>query len=98
MNKHHHILNAASNLLGISLVIIAGLKVSGHAGKTFADEVTCLAALLFSASCLLSYAAIRSQAQSEIKAERYELWADRVFLFGLLSVTAAVALFLFEAG
>lgn len=94
MNKHHHILNAASNLLGISLVIIAGLKVSGHSGKSIADEVTCMAALCFSASCLLSYAAIRSEAA----AETYELWADRVFLVGLLAITAAVALFLMEAG
>ena len=39
MPKHPHILNAASNLLGIALVIITGLNVSKVAHRSFADEV-----------------------------------------------------------
>jgi hypothetical protein len=88
MDKHHHILNAASNLLGISLVIIAGLKVSGHGPKSFADEVACLAALCFGASCLLSYAAIRTDDPTDA----YERWADRIFLAGLFAIIASVAI------
>lgn len=91
MGKHHHILNASSNLLGISLVIIAGLKVSGASSKTFADEVACLAAICFCASCVLSYAAIRT----DDKTDGLETWADRIFFFGLLSITGSVALFVF---
>lgn len=92
MDKHHHILNAASNLLGISLLIVTGLKVSGHSGKTFSDEVACFAALCFGASCLLSYGAIRSDDPTD----GLERWADRIFLAGLFAVLASVALIVFE--
>lgn len=92
MDKHHHILNAASNLLGISLVIVTGLKVSGHAGRTFADEMAGVAAFCFAASCLLSYGAIRKDGATET----LERWADRVFLVGLVAVVTAVAIVFFE--
>ncbi|MFC3695279.1 hypothetical protein [Chenggangzhangella methanolivorans] len=92
MDRHHHILNAASNLLGISLVIVTGLRVSGHGKETFSDEIACVSALCFGASCLLSYAAIRRDGA----AHGLERWADRVFLAGLVSSLAAVALIVFE--
>jgi hypothetical protein len=33
MPRHHHILSAASNLLGIALIIITGLHIGGAAEK-----------------------------------------------------------------
>jgi hypothetical protein len=86
MPKHTHILNAASNLLGIAFVIIAGLNVTGMTGKTFADEVAWAAAVLLSLSCLLSYLAIRS----EPNGGRVESIADLSFLLGLVALFAAV--------
>ena len=86
MPKHPHILNAASNLLGIAFVIIAGLNVTGLTGKTLADEVAWGAAVLLSASCLLSYLAIRA----EPNGRRAEAWADIAFLVGLVALFAAV--------
>jgi hypothetical protein len=86
MPKHTHILNAASNLLGIAFVIIAGLNVTGLTGKTFADEVAWAAAVLLLASCLLSYLSIRA----EPNGGRAEGWADIAFLLGLLALFAAV--------
>jgi len=86
MPKHTHILNAASNLLGIAFVIIAGLNVTHLTGKTFADEVAWAAAVLLSASCLLSYLAIRA----EPNGGRAEAWADISFMLGLAALFAAV--------
>lgn len=86
MPKHPHILSAASNLLGIAFVIIAGLNVTGMTGKTFADEVAWAAAVLLSLSCLLSYLAIRA----EPNGGRAESAADMSFLAGLVLLFAAV--------
>jgi hypothetical protein len=84
--KHHHILNAASNLLGIALIIITGLHLSGSTGRTIADEVAWVAAGCLAISTLLSYIAIRCEPEPS----RSETWADRVFLVGLLCLVAAV--------
>jgi hypothetical protein len=86
MPKHPHILNAASNLLGIALIIIAGLNVASIAHKTLADEVAWLAAACLSLSCLFSYIAIRA----EPRRTRFEGWADGIFLLGLAALFVSV--------
>lgn len=86
MPRHHHILNAASNLLGIALIIITGLHLSRTAGKTGADEIGWLAAGCLSVSSLLSYVAIRREPEPS----RCEGWADRIFLAGLVCLVLAV--------
>lgn len=86
MQKTTHILNAASNLLGITLLIIAGLHISDHAQKTLADEVAWVSALCFCASCCLSYLSIRSAAPMD----RWDGWADRSFLTGIVTLVVAV--------
>jgi hypothetical protein len=86
MPKHTHILNAASNLLGIAFVIIAGLNLTRLTDKTFADEVAWAAAVLLSLSCLLSYLAIRAEPDGG----RIEGWADLVFMLGLGALFASV--------
>ncbi|HKT16205.1 MAG TPA: hypothetical protein VJR87_12470 [Allosphingosinicella sp.] len=86
MPKHPHILNAASNLLGIALVIIAALNVAHIAHRTLADEVVWLSAICLSLSCLLSYIAIRA----EPRRSRFEDFADHIFLVGLISLFASV--------
>ena len=86
MPRHHHILPAASNLLGIALVIIAGLNITGANQRSVSDEIGWLAALALSLACLLSYLAIRA----EPTPSRWAPWADRVFFAGLLSLFAAV--------
>jgi hypothetical protein len=86
MPRHHHILNAASNLLGIALVIITGLHLTGTAERTFADEVGWVSASCLSVSTLLSYMAVRRKPELST----LEIWADRVFLAGLVSLVLAV--------
>lgn len=86
MQRPTHILNAASNLLGIALLIIAGLNVSHIADKSFADEIAWVAAVCLAASCLLSYLSLRH----EQRGARLEHWADPIFLAGLLLLIAAI--------
>jgi hypothetical protein len=84
--KHPHILNAASNLLGIALLVITGLHVSNVAGHSTSDEVAWAAAFLLSFSCLTSYLAIRAEPRSS----RFEAVADVTFLAGLLALVMSV--------
>ncbi len=84
-----HILNAASNLLGICFVLITGLKVSGASTGTRLDEIAIFTALLFVSSCLLSYASLRTPKQTA----RLERMADICFLLGLVCLSIAVLAF-----
>jgi uncharacterized membrane protein YgdD (TMEM256/DUF423 family) len=86
MHRPTHILNAASNLLGIALLIIAGLNVSHIADKSFADEVAWVAAVCLASSCLLSYLSIRHERVVHIT----ERWADRIFLLGLAMLIGSI--------
>ncbi len=86
MPKTHQILNAASNLLGITLLIIAGLHITDEARRTLADEVAWVGAVCFSASCWLSYLAIRSEGESL----RLEGLADKAFMLGMFTLLASV--------
>ncbi|MGE3624351.1 MAG: hypothetical protein AB7H77_10840 [Bdellovibrionales bacterium] len=87
--KQSHILNASSNLIGICFVIIAGLKITGMQGNTFADEICLISAFSFLCACLLSYASIRLKKDSDI----YETLADYIFLASLLFLFIGVTLF-----
>ena len=86
MQRPTHILNAASNLLGIALLIIAGLNVSHIADKSFADEIAWLAAVCLASSCLLSYLSLRQGRPGH----RFEDWADRIFLVGLIMLIGSM--------
>lgn len=86
MARTHHILNAASNLLGISLLLIAGLRISDSGGKTMADEIAWLSAAGFSISCFFSYIALREGPRSVA----CEAIADRTFMVSLATLVLAV--------
>ncbi len=88
-----HILGAASNLLGICFVLVAGLKVSGASKDTYLDEVALVDAIAFVLSCLFSYSSLRTPARTV----RLERMADTCFLVGLLTLTIAVVLYAFGA-
>lgn len=86
MRRSSHILNAATNLLGISLLIIAGLHIANDAGKTLADEIAWVGVICFAASCVLSYMSLRD----EDVFSRYERLADKVFLVGTGTLLVSV--------
>ncbi len=86
MRTSSHILNAATNLLGISLLIIAGLHIADDSGKTIADEIAWLGVVLFSASCVFSYLSLRGDDPND----RFERLADKIFLAGTATLLIAV--------
>ncbi|QKR98953.1 hypothetical protein F9288_04315 [Sphingomonas sp. CL5.1] len=84
--KSHHILNGASNLLGVTFVIITGLKLTAYGDRSFADEAALGAAVLLTASCFFSYQSIRGGS------DWWEDIADRLFLAAQLLLLGAVSL------
>ena len=86
MARSSHILNAASNLLGIALLIVTGLHITNHSSKTYADETALAAALLLALSCFVSYLSIR-KGEAGVTLEGL---ADKIFLAGLAALTLAV--------
>ena len=88
MHRHPHILNAATNLLGICFIIIGGLKLTNQNSKTYSDEVAWVAAVFLLVSIVLSYAAIRNGVG---KPWRTRL-ADWSFLAGIGALTVSVVI------
>jgi hypothetical protein len=86
MQKAHHILGSAANLLGITLLIIAGLHITNRAARTLSDEVAWIGAVCFALSCCLSYASIRSRDDID----PWEVRADLVFMAGLAALFISV--------
>lgn len=88
MNRSPHILNAATNLLGICFVIITGLKLANANARSHADEVAWLGAMLLFASAIHAYLAIRNHGARP--------WQDRVaditFLAGISALALSVAI------
>lgn len=87
--KAHHILSAASNLLGVALLVVTFVHVTDHARETYADELAFAAALLFLGSCILSHRAIRTSSS------RIENTADTTFFVGLVLLLVGVVCFWF---
>ena len=69
-----------------SCIGIQGLHRSRSAEGPIADEVGWLAASCHSISSLFSYIAIRREPEPS----RFEGWADRIFLAGLVCLVLAV--------
>jgi len=90
-NIAQHILPTASNLLGLCLVLLSFIRLSRMSGETIIDEGLGIVIILFLASCIFSYASMRSQRQTE----KYEKIADMIFLIGLscLAIIAMVIIF-----
>ncbi|MFC3158621.1 hypothetical protein SAMN05443633_11772 [Chryseobacterium arachidis] len=86
--KSTHILNASSNLLGFSLIIITSLKISKISQNTHLDEFAGIACLFFAFSCFFSFLAIRSK--HEKRSNRFETIADYLFLTALFCIVLAV--------
>jgi hypothetical protein len=86
--KSTHILNASSNLLGFSLVIITSLKISKISQSTHLDEFAGVACSFFALSCFFSFLAIR--AKNPKRGHKFETIADYLFLIALFCIVLAV--------
>ena len=88
--KSPHILNAASNLLGICFILLTSFKVFKLGANTLYDELIMVSIFLFMSSCILSFLAIRNPGRSH---PRFEQTADYLFLSGLISLFIITILF-----
>jgi len=86
-----HILPTAATMVGVCMTVISILKISANSPNTWADEILALDSLFFIASAILSYAAIRNR----VDADKYEDWADKAFVLGLVVMTIACFIVVF---
>ena len=86
MERHPHILNASSNLLGFAFIVIGALKLTHSNAKSFGDESAWISTALFLVAILSSYWAIRRNATTV----RLNIIADIGFFGGLLFLTASL--------
>jgi hypothetical protein len=86
-----HIFTVSSAMVGVCLTVIGLIRVVITLGKadTLADDLLAVDALLFLASCLLSYAALRSR--SFRRMHRIERAADVVFIVAMIVMTTICA-------
>ena len=88
----HHILNASSNLLGISFLVITSLRAFHLSDDTLIDELTAVSAVLFLASTILSYFSLRT---AGLRGVRLEGLADVAFIAGIASLTVSALMLMF---
>lgn len=79
-NKSPHILNSASNFLGLCFIVLTSIKFFNLLEKSIIDEVIAVAALIFMTSCIFSFLSMRSKHEKRIS--RYENIADYLFMSG----------------
>jgi hypothetical protein len=85
--RTHYIIDSSAALLGVALIIVTAVHITGQASRTIADELSFGAALLFLGSCFFSHRAITTSD------DRFERIADRIFALGLLVLLLAVLTF-----
>lgn len=83
-NTSQHILSTSANLLGFCLFVITALHISNQEQSTLIDEFTGVVAILLAASCLLSFASIRSN--NDQRAGSLENIANFLFLLALVGI------------
>jgi hypothetical protein len=86
-----HIFTVSSAMVGVCLTVIGLVRVVITLGKadTIADDLLAFDALLFVASCFLSYAALRSRGARRM--HRLERFADGVFILAMVVMVAICA-------
>ena len=87
--RAHYIIDSAATLLGVALLIVTAVHITGKAAETVADELSFVAALLFLGACGASHWAI---SKSD---DRFERIADKIFASGLILLLCGVLSFWF---
>ena len=83
-----HILNTASTLLGLCLVVITSLHLTSQQENNLIDEITSIISLLLAAACIVSFISLRTQ---NPKVERStEHIADLLFMISLFSILVLI--------
>jgi hypothetical protein len=92
-NTSPHILNTASNLLGICFIVLTSLRLLKMQDDTLVDEFTTGAMILFMVSCILSFLSIKGKGESS---DRFENVAEVLFLTGLICLFITTMLIIFN--
>jgi len=92
-DKSPHILNAASNLLGLCFVVLTSLKFLKLSERTYIDETVTVALVFFMLSCILSFLSIRGNIK---QGGRTEAVADYLFLGGMIVLFITAILIIFK--
>ena len=79
--KSTHILNASSNLLGFSFLVLSSIHGFGLADAGRVDEISAICVVSFALASFFSFISIRSK--SERRSVVFEAVADYVFFAGL---------------
>ena len=87
-----HIFTVSSAMVGVCLTVIGLIRVVITLGKadTLADDCLAVDALLFLASCLLSYCALRSRGLGRM--HRIERIADGIFILAMIGMVVICTL------
>lgn len=91
------ILPSSGTMIGICATFVGLAKILDAGTRpTHADELAAVLAVVFLASTLLSYIAIRIARTRAAFARRCERGADALFLIGLVSLVGLALLFAFD--
>ena len=89
----HHILPNSATMAGVCIMVISIVKtMSPGLTNHLIDKALAIDSIMFMISALLSFSSIRSKQSTE----RFERWAEMIFLLGLVSMTLITVVFSFE--
>ena len=89
--KAPHLLNASTNLVGFSFILLTSLKLFALARTGFISQMVAVVVVGFILCSFFSFLSLRSK--SELLTHRYEVIADYIFV-SALSLLLAVCLLL----
>lgn len=88
-----HILPVSATMVGVCMTVITVMQIAPKNRITsVADDLLAIDSLFFLVSTLLSYWTIRPKESSQ----RFELWADRFFVIGMIFMVVISFLVAFE--
>jgi hypothetical protein len=93
-NTSQHILNTSATLLGFCLFVITSLHIANRIETHIIDELTSVAAVLLTLSCIISFASIRTS--NSIREKLLETIADFIFIAALMGILIIIILITFN--
>lgn len=85
-----YILNASSNLLGFSFLILTSSRLVGMSGVRMVDKIAAVCVAVFALSTFISYMSIHSALPK--RSEHFEWMASHLFLSGQIILTIGAIL------
>lgn len=88
--KSPHIMNASTNLVGFTFIVLTSIKAFHLGQSAFIDEMVAISVMGFMLSTLFSFLSIRSHKKDPSR--NYETIADYIFFASLLMMFAVCIL------